>query len=89
MHAYTFPDHEQKIYELARDVGLKHISLSHHVSQRTKIVPRGNSAVVDAYLTPAIERYLTAFSENFANVEACLSKIEFMQSDGGLVSSRE
>jgi 5-oxoprolinase (ATP-hydrolysing) len=88
MHSYTFPDHEQKIFDLARDAGFKHISLSHRVSQRTKIVPRGNSAVVDAYLTPAIERYLRNFSENFADVEASLSKIEFMQSDGGLVPSR-
>ena len=51
-------------------------------------MPRGNSAVVDAYLTPAIERYLTDFSKNFEDVEASLSKIEFMQSDGGLVPSR-
>lgn len=88
MHSYTFPDHEEKIFDLARDSGFKHISLSHRVSQRIKIVPRGNSAVVDAYLTPAIERYLRNFSENFEHVEASLSKIEFMQSDGGLVPSR-
>lgn len=89
MHSYTFPDHEQKIFDLARDAGFKHISLSHRVSQRAKIVPRGNSAVVDSYLTPAIERYLRNFSENFEDVEASLSKIEFMQSDGGLVPSRK
>ena len=89
MHSYTFPDHEQQIFELAREAGFKHISLSHRVSQRTKIVPRGNSATVDAYLTPAIERYLTQFSENFVDVEASMSKIEFMQSDGGLVPSKK
>lgn len=88
MHSYTFPDHEQQIYDLAKEAGLKHISLSHQVSQRTKIVPRGNSATVDAYLTPAIERYLDNFSANFADVENSHSKIEFMQSDGGLVPSK-
>lgn len=88
MHSYTFPEHEQKIFELAKEAGFTQISLSHEISQRTKIVPRGNSAVVDSYLTPAIERYLSNFSENFADVEASLSKIEFMQSDGGLVPSR-
>ncbi len=89
MHSYTFPDHENKILELAKETGFEQVSLSHKVSQRTKIVPRGNSATVDAYLTPAIERYLTKFSENFADVEASMSKIEFMQSDGGLVPSRK
>lgn len=88
MHSYTFPDHEERIFDLAKEAGFTHISLSQQTSQRTKIVPRGNSAVVDAYLTPAIERYLRNFSDNFEDVEASLSKIEFMQSDGGLVPSR-
>lgn len=86
MHTYTFTTHEEQVLKLAQQVGFEHISLSSQVSQRTEIVPRGNSAVVDAYLTPAIERYLRGFLKGFvADGEG--TRIEFMQSDGGLVSA--
>ncbi|KAH8599091.1 putative 5-oxoprolinase [Bisporella sp. PMI_857] len=89
MHSYTFPDHEKQILALARESGFKHISLSSEVSQRTKIVPRGNSATVDAYLTPTIQRYLHTFTSNFQDLESSNTKIEFMQSDGGLVPHKK
>ncbi|KAI2882722.1 hypothetical protein CBS63078_6372 [Aspergillus niger] len=85
MHAYTFPDHELQIRELAQQIGFENVSLSHAVSQRTKIVPRGNSAVIDGYLTPTIERYLKQFLTSFPNISKSDTKLEFMQSDGGLV----
>lgn len=87
MHSYIFPDHELQIRNLALDMGLEHISLSHEVSRRSKIVPRGNSAVVDGYLTPSIERYLRTFQSSFPNLEKGGTRIEFMQSSGGLVPS--
>ncbi|KAJ5088988.1 hypothetical protein N7532_007672 [Penicillium argentinense] len=71
---------------LAQEIGFEHISLSHQVSQRSRIVPRGNSTLVDGYLTPTIERYLSHFSASFPNLENGHTKLEFMQSDGGLLN---
>lgn len=89
MHSYIFPQHELAIRDAARAIGFEHISLSHQVSRRSKIVPRGNSAVVDGYLTPEIERYLRTFTANFPNIEKAGTRVEFMQSDGGLVPSSD
>lgn len=89
MHSYIFPRHELEIRDLAERIGFRHISLSHEVSRRSKIVPRGNSAVVDGYLTPEIERYLSTFKANFPNLDKTGTRIEFMQSDGGLVQASE
>lgn len=85
MHSYVFPRHELEIAELARSVGFEHVTLSHQVSQRPKLVPRGNSAVVDGYLTPTIEAYLRQFLSSFPTLEQSGTRLEFMQSDGGLV----
>lgn len=89
MHSYTFPTHEIMIHDLAKEIGFEHISLSHRVSQRSKIVPRGNSAVIDGYLTPEIERYLSRFNASFPTLGHGHTKLEFMQSDGGLVTASE
>lgn len=89
MHSYTFTDHEMEILALAKEVGFEQISLSCQVSQRTKIVPRGNSATVDAYLTPTIQKYLDTFTSNFEDLENSTTRIEFMQSDGGLVPHKK
>lgn len=85
LHSYIFPQHELCVREIAREVGFEHISMSHEVSRRAKIVPRGNSAVVDGYLTPSINEYLRTFRSNFPNLDRTGTKIEFMQSSGGLV----
>lgn len=89
MHSYLFPEHELQIHKLAAEIGFEHISLSHKVSQRSKIVPRGNSTVIDGYLTPTIERYLSQFSASFPGLSNGHTKLEFMQSDGGLVPASE
>lgn len=85
MHSYIFPRHELQIAKLAREIGFGHITLSHQISQRPKLVPRGNSTVVDAYLTPSIKTYLQRFSDSFPGMEESGTRLEFMQSDGGLV----
>lgn len=87
MHSFVFPRHELQIRDLALDIGFENISLSHEVSRRSKIVPRGNSAVVDGYLTPSIDRYLRTFQSNFPELGRSGTRIEFMQSSGGLVPS--
>jgi len=95
MHGYTFPDHEALVGKLARDIGFKHVSLSHELMPMIKLVPRATSACADAYLTPAIKKYIAGFQKGFEGglgTESVKKKsgekgarCEFMQSDGGLV----
>lgn len=95
MHGYTFPDHEAQIGRIAKEVGFKHISLSHELMPMVKLVPRATSVCADAYLTPAIRRYIDGFQEGFEGGLGTRSvkdedgpkgaRCEFMQSDGGLV----
>lgn len=87
MHSYSFPKHELQVRDLALEIGFENVSLSHETSSRPKLVPRGNSTVVDAYLTPTINRYLQQFTESFPNIVNSQTRLEFMQSDGGLVPS--
>jgi len=82
MHSYAFPDHELLIGEWAREMGFAQVSLSSQVLNRVKIVARGQTACVDAYLTPHIRRYLETFCSGFAGTPP---EMFFMQSDGGLV----
>lgn len=84
MHSYTFPDHEQQIGNLAAELGFSHVALSSQVMPRIKIVDRGQTCCVDAYLTPGIQEYLNGFRSGFVSREMDLL---FMQSDGGLVDA--
>ena len=58
MHAWTAPDHEQHLAEAARAAGFGQVSVSHEVSPLIKLVGRGDTTVVDAYLTPILSRYV-------------------------------
>ncbi|KAJ9089144.1 hypothetical protein DSO57_1015859 [Entomophthora muscae] len=82
LHSYLFPDHEKQVGQLAREVGFSQVTLSSELTPMVKAVPRGQSACVDAYLTPHIRDYLDSFAKGFkGNIEG---KLLFMQSDGGL-----
>jgi 5-oxoprolinase (ATP-hydrolysing) len=95
MHGYTFPDHEAQIGRVARDIGFQHISLSHELMPMIKLVSRATSVCADAYLTPAIRKYIDGFQAGFQGGLGTRSvqqeegargaRCEFMQSDGGLV----
>ncbi|KAG1152022.1 hypothetical protein G6F37_002401 [Rhizopus arrhizus] len=86
MHAYTFPEHERQIGNLAESIGFSHVSLSSQVMPMIKIVPRGTSASADAYLTPCIQKYIKGFTSGFDDgFEKGTTQLQFMQSDGGLV----
>ena len=95
VHGYTFPDHEALIGRLAHEVGFNHVSLSHELMPMIKLVPRATSACADAYLTPAIKKYIAGFQAGFEGGLGTESvkkesgakgaRCEFMQSDGGLV----
>ena len=58
MHAYRYPEHELKLGRLARETGFTQVSLSHQASPLIKLVSRGETAVVDAYLSPVLRRYV-------------------------------
>ena len=95
VHGYTFPDHEATVGQVAKEIGFEHVSLSHELMPMIKLVPRATSACADAYLTPAIKKYIAGFQAGFegglgtASVKreegAKGARCEFMQSDGGLV----
>ncbi len=58
MHGYRYPAHEQALAELAREIGFTQVSVSHEVSPLMKIVGRGDTTVVDAYVSPILRRYV-------------------------------
>jgi 5-oxoprolinase (ATP-hydrolysing) len=64
MHAYRYPEHEQKVAKLARDMGFPQVSVSHEVSPLIKLVGRGDTTVVDAYLSPILRRYVAVVAED-------------------------
>ena len=83
MHSYMNSEHEAMVGQMAAGLGFGHISLSSGVMPMVRIVPRGFTACADAYLTPAIKKYLSGFSSGFRNNLAG-TNVLFMQSDGGL-----
>lgn len=85
-HGYNFQVHEKKVGEIASQLGFTNISLSHELLPVIKMITRGQSAVVDAYLTPIVANYINSFLCGFKEDFQKHTKIEFMQSDGGLCS---
>ncbi|KAF3057073.1 hypothetical protein GL218_05950 [Daldinia childiae] len=88
-HSYLYPNHENRIAEIAKEMGFSHISTSSSVgANMIKMISRGSSASADAYLTPEIIRYVSGFAKVFADGNLDGVSCEFMQSDGGLVSHK-
>ncbi len=83
MHSYRYPAHEQRTEEIARCVGFEQVSVSHATSPLMKIVSRGDTTLVDAYLSPVLERYVAQVRDGLAGV-LDTSPLLFMQSHGGL-----
>jgi 5-oxoprolinase (ATP-hydrolysing) len=63
MHAYRYPEHEKRVAALARDMGFPQVSVSHEISPLIKLVGRGDTTVVDAYLSPILRRYVATVAE--------------------------
>ncbi|MFB7109261.1 hydantoinase B/oxoprolinase family protein [Streptomyces sp. NPDC056291] len=82
LHSHLHPAHERAVGELAARVGFPQISLSSEVSPLMKLVPRGDTAVVDAYLSPGLRRYVQHVSDELDGV-----RLMFMQSNGGLAEA--
>ena len=88
LHAYLNPSHEQQLAELARDLGFEQVSTSHEVSGLSKLVGRGDTTVVDAYLSPILRRYVDQVADALNVGENCKA-LMFMQSNGGLTDARK
>ena len=82
MHAWKYPEHEQRLAELAREAGFTQVSASHAVSPLLRLVPRGDTTVVDAYLSPILRRYVDQVASELAG-----ARLYFMQSNGGLAEA--
>src|SRR5450830_842391 len=83
MHGYRYPQHELQAEALAREIGFSQISVSHRVSPLIKFVPRGDTTVVDAYLSPILRRYVEQVAQQMPGVP-----LYFMQSSGGLTEAQ-
>jgi 5-oxoprolinase (ATP-hydrolysing) len=83
LHAYREPRHELEAERLAREAGFSQVSVSHRVSPLMKLVPRGDTTVVDAYLSPILGRYVERVARQMPGVQ-----LLFMQSSGGLTEAR-
>jgi 5-oxoprolinase (ATP-hydrolysing) len=82
LHGYRYPEHERRIGAIARQTGFTQVSESHRTSPLMKLVSRGDTTVVDAYLSPILQRYVTEVASELAGV-----RLLFMQSNGGLTDA--
>jgi len=103
MHAYRYPEHERRVAAVARQLGFAQVSVSHEVSPLIKLVGRGDTTVVDAYLSPVLSRYVAQVARELVPTDEALSKprlhpppegevkgpirLMFMMSSGGLTAA--
>jgi 5-oxoprolinase (ATP-hydrolysing) len=99
MHAYRYPEHEQRVAALARELGFPQVSVSHEVSPLIKLVGRGDTTVVDAYLSPILERYVDQVAGDLSAGDLSAggaapaqpndaARLMFMMSSGGLTAAQ-
>lgn len=86
MHSWRSPEHETIVAEIASEIGFTQISVSHDVSPLMKLVGRGDTTVVDAYLSPILRRYVEQVADEL-NVANSSTRLMFMQSSGGLTAA--
>ena len=86
MHAYRYPAHERVVGAIARELGFKQVSESHVASALIKLVSRGDTTVVDAYLSPILARYVSQVSRDL-DLKRTGARVMFMMSSGGLTSA--
>ena len=84
IHAWKYPEQEQRLGRLARQAGFTQISLSHACSPLLRLVPRGDTTVADAYLSPILRHYIARISAGLGG-----AKLYFMQSHGGLAEEQK
>ena len=82
IHAWKYPEMERRLAELAAEAGFQQVSASHAVSPLLRLVPRGDTTVVDAYLSPILRRYVDQVAAELGG-----TRLYFMQSNGGLAEA--
>mgnify|MGYP001113298328 FL=1 len=87
MHGYRHQSHEKQVSTIAKKIGFEQISVSHRVSPLMKIIPRGDTTVVDAYLSPILRRYVNQVKSALGPAQKGFGKLMFMQSNGGLTDA--
>ncbi|HSM54080.1 MAG TPA: hydantoinase/oxoprolinase family protein, partial [Erythrobacter sp.] len=80
MHGWHYRAHEERLAQIARELGFAQVSVSHEVAPLIKLVPRGDTTVVDAYLSPVLRRYTDTLQAELPEA----GRLRFMQSNGGL-----
>jgi 5-oxoprolinase (ATP-hydrolysing) len=83
MHGYRHPEHERMVTQVAQEIGFTQISASHDVIALMKFVSRGDTTMVDAYLSPILKRYVASIADELIDTH-----LMFMQSNGGLTDAR-
>jgi len=86
LHGYRFPQHELAAEAVARSLGFKQVSVSHHVLPLPKLVVRGDTTLADAYLSPVLDRYVASVRRGLAAASGA-APLYFMQSHGGLAAA--
>jgi 5-oxoprolinase (ATP-hydrolysing) len=84
MHSFCYPHHEQQVAQIAAAIGFSQISVSHQISPLIKLVARGDTTIVDAYLSPILKRYVQQVASQLPQ-----TKLMFMKSDGGLIAASQ
>ncbi|TKB25043.1 5-oxoprolinase [Desulfopila sp. IMCC35006] len=88
MHGYRYPEHENAVAGIAKAIGFSQVSVSHQVSPLMKLVSRGDTTVVDAYLSPILRRYVDQIAGQLGSSGQLGPKLMFMQSNGGLTDAQ-
>ncbi|MDE0514151.1 MAG: hydantoinase B/oxoprolinase family protein [Gammaproteobacteria bacterium] len=87
IHGYRYCDHEKRVGEICEEVGFTQVSLSHEASPLVKLVARGDTTVVDAYLSPILRRYVQQVADELSIEDSAGPRLMFMQSNGGLTDA--
>ncbi|MBW4576095.1 MAG: hydantoinase B/oxoprolinase family protein [Aphanothece sp. CMT-3BRIN-NPC111] len=90
MHGYRYLEHEKQVAAVARQIGFTQVSLSHEASPLMKLVSRGDTTVVDAYLSPILRRYVDQVASQLQGKQDSPNqhRLMFMQSNGGLADAQ-
>lgn len=89
MHGYRYPQHERELAAIARDLNFSQVSVSHELAPLMKLVSRGDTTVIDAYLSPILHRYIEGVKAGLNLPDRQSSKLMFMQSNGGLSQAKQ
>lgn len=84
LHGYRFPQHEKRAATLARQLGFKQVSVSHETSPLMKLITRADTTLMDAYLSPVLDRYVSDVRSGLNKILETSPLMFFMQSHGGL-----